>query len=144
MHPKSAELFEIVTFSSCGFATLLLRSCASPFWYSGAHSRAILEQLMPRALLPSIRYGKSQFCPCCNQGLGSLESQPGRRRRSPGHESSYFSAFAAASSPAAQGPRATWSSSETLAQGQPWPEETTSSTAAGTGSAWRPYASARK
>jgi hypothetical protein len=60
------ELFEFVTFSSRGFATLLHRSRASPVWYSGAHSRARLGQLMPRALLPCIRYGKSPICPCCN------------------------------------------------------------------------------
>lgn len=64
------ELFEFVTFSSRGFATLLLCSCASPFWYSGAHSHARLGQLMPHALLPSIRHGKSQFCPCCNHEAG--------------------------------------------------------------------------
>jgi hypothetical protein len=82
------ELFEIVTFSSRGFATLLLRSCASPFWYSGAHSRAILGQLMPGDLLPSIRYGKSQFYPCFNhvgatpelKGRGSLEAAKPRSR----------------------------------------------------------------
>ena len=31
------ELFEIVIISSRGFATLLLRSRASPVWYSRAH-----------------------------------------------------------------------------------------------------------
>jgi hypothetical protein len=76
--------------------------------------------------------------------LRSSKDEDRLRRPSPGHESSYFSALAAASSPFAQGPRATWSSSETPAQGQPWPEETASSAAPGTGSAWRPYASARK
>jgi hypothetical protein len=49
-----AELFEIVIISSRGFATLLLRSWTSSFWYSGAHSLAILAQLMPRALLTPV------------------------------------------------------------------------------------------
>jgi hypothetical protein len=48
------ELFEIVTISSRGFATLLLRSRESPFWYSGAHRRARLGQLLPRTLLTSV------------------------------------------------------------------------------------------
>jgi hypothetical protein len=52
--PLIDELFEFITFSSCGFATLLLRSCVSPFWYSGDHSRARLGQLMSRALLTSV------------------------------------------------------------------------------------------
>jgi hypothetical protein len=52
--PEGTELFEIVTISSRGFATLLLHSRASPFWYSGAHSRARLGQLFPRALLTSV------------------------------------------------------------------------------------------
>jgi hypothetical protein len=37
-----------------GFATLLLHSRVSLFWYSGAHSRARLGQLIPRALLTSV------------------------------------------------------------------------------------------
>jgi hypothetical protein len=53
-HSTSSELFAIVTISSRGFATLLLRSRASPFWYSGAHSRTRLGQLFPRALLTSV------------------------------------------------------------------------------------------
>jgi hypothetical protein len=60
------ELFEIVIISSRGFAILLLRSWISSFCYSVAHSLAILAQLMSSALLASIRYGKGQFCPCCN------------------------------------------------------------------------------
>jgi hypothetical protein len=51
---STRELFEIVIISSRDFAALLLRSWTSPFWYSGAHSRAILGQLMPRALLTSV------------------------------------------------------------------------------------------
>jgi hypothetical protein len=31
---------------------------------------------MPRALLPSIRYGKSQFCPCCNHEAGENLTPP--------------------------------------------------------------------
>jgi hypothetical protein len=49
------ELFETVTISSRGFATLLLRSRASPFWYSGAHSHATLGQLFSRALLGKVK-----------------------------------------------------------------------------------------
>lgn len=45
--PIKMELFEFVTFSSRGFATLLLRSYVSSFWYSGTHSCARLGQLMP-------------------------------------------------------------------------------------------------
>jgi hypothetical protein len=57
------ELFEFVTLSSRGFATILFRSCASPIWYYAAHISAILGLLFFRALLPSISYGKSQVCP---------------------------------------------------------------------------------
>jgi hypothetical protein len=52
--PRGEELFEIVIISSRGFATLLLRSWTSPFWYSGAHTLAILAQLMPSALLTPV------------------------------------------------------------------------------------------
>jgi hypothetical protein len=48
------ELFEFVTLSSRGFATILLRSCASPIWYYAAHIRAILGLLFSPALLPCV------------------------------------------------------------------------------------------
>jgi hypothetical protein len=62
--PRSEELFEFVTISSRGFATILLRSCASPIWYYAAHIYAILGLLFSRALLPSMNCGKSQVYPC--------------------------------------------------------------------------------
>jgi hypothetical protein len=70
------ELFEFVTISSRGFATILLRSCASPIWYYAAHICAILGLLFFRTLLPSMNCGKSQVCPCCNHDASSPSPAP--------------------------------------------------------------------
>jgi hypothetical protein len=48
-HPI-VELFEFVTISSRGFATLSLRSRASLVWYYGGNTHASLVLLMSRAL----------------------------------------------------------------------------------------------